>query len=65
MCGSVMEINEKVIFLTDVDDGTSVNPQSGWFVVRSVVGPFQTSDNAHEYLINVDPETSMDDFEET
>lgn len=48
--GAVMEVKNKSIFMSNVDDGTGSNPQSGYFAVISAVGPFKNKEDADNYL---------------
>ena len=45
-----MTIENRPLFITDVDDNTGKNPQRGYFAVIKAVGPFLSEQSAQEYL---------------
>lgn len=47
----VMTVEEKALFLENVDDGTG-NPQRGYFAIFKMVGPFTSQFDADEYIKN-------------
>lgn len=47
--GAVMEIENKALFLENIDDGTG-KLQRGYFAVTKMVGPFTSEFDAKQHL---------------
>jgi len=45
-----MEVKNRVIHMSNIDDGTGNNPQTGFFAVKEMVGPFLSKEGTEEYL---------------
>ncbi len=48
--GAVMEVKNRVVYMSNIDDGTGNNPQTGYFAVKEMVGPFLSKKDTEKYL---------------